>query len=101
MSGRTLVIETCPPDTPVGCGATNCRWVCLAAELETITDGRLTPGEPVPAGHCPKCRSAAFPILPGNRLAEHAREFAAVAAEIVYGDGTDSSLQHAIDLSNR
>lgn len=100
MSGRTLTIEPCPPETPVRCSDDACGWGFIASELRPITEGVLRPGETVPAGDCPKCGCDAFPIRAGDRVRAKARDFAAVAAEIVFGEGTDDSLQRAIDLSN-
>lgn len=99
MSGRTLIIEPCSSDTPVRCSDEACGWGCVASELLPITDGVLCPGEIVPAGDCPKCGCDAFPIRSSDRVQAHARQFAAVAVEIVFGDGTDRSHQRAIDLS--
>lgn len=100
MSGRTLIIEPCSPDTPVRCSDDACGWGCVASELRPIADGVLRAGETVPAGDCPKCGCDAFPIRAADRVRAKAREFAAVAVEIVFGDGTDKSIQRAIDLSN-
>lgn len=100
MSGRTLTIIPCAPETPVLCSMKACGWLCLAADLIPITEGELRPGEPVPAGDCPKCGCDAFPIRPEDRIRSQARAFVAVAVEIVHGDGTADSLQAAIDKSH-
>jgi len=99
MSDRILIIEPCTPDTPVPSSDDACGWGCVASELRPITEGVLRPGEPVPAGDCPKCGCDAFPIRAADRVRAKARVFAAVAVEIIFGEGTDRSTQRAIDLS--
>lgn len=99
MSGRILKIAKLEsPDTPVKCRS--CDWLCLASEVRPMTDGTLHPGDTVPAGLCPQCGGDSLPIRASDRIRECAREFAAVAAEMIFGEGTDDSLQRAIDLSN-
>lgn len=98
MSGRILKIAKMEsPDTPVKCRS--CDWLCLASEVKPMTEGVLQPGDTVPAGLCPQCGGDSLPIRAPDRIRECAREFAAVAAQMIYGEGTDHSLQRVIDLS--
>jgi hypothetical protein len=45
--------------TPVECG--DCDWTGSACDLDGISDyeQRVSPGEPTPAGQCPKCAALA------------------------------------------
>jgi len=98
MSGRTIIIErSASPETPAACGA--CDWRGSAGDLAPVTDAVLTPGDPAPAGRCPECDSLAYLARPVARVREHALQFAKVAAEIIWGSGTDDGLQRAIDKS--
>jgi hypothetical protein len=46
--------------TPVECG--DCDWTGSACDLDGISDyeQRVAPGEPTPAGQCPKCAALAY-----------------------------------------
>jgi hypothetical protein len=42
------------------CACSNCSWKGFLRQLVKIGDCVLTPGDPSPAGRCPKCDSLAY-----------------------------------------
>jgi hypothetical protein len=60
--------EQLPPRQICECG--KCNWVGLAPDLKPVrrVEKRLWPGDPVPAGECPQCKSLAYLARKGVRL---------------------------------
>lgn len=54
------------------CACDNCGWKGWGVNLKVIEDCELTPGDPSPAGRCPKCDSLAYLDRPLDRAREHA-----------------------------
>ena len=53
-------IAFCDPKKPLKCRCDGCSWTGLTTALKEIGDCYLTPGDPSPAGRCPKCESVAY-----------------------------------------
>ena len=55
MPAQPLLHHGLPPHYTVSCQ--NCEWTGKPPELNEIEDfaSRVYPGEPCPAGECPKC----------------------------------------------
>lgn len=65
MSGqpyRALIDDT---DAEVFCACDDCSWKGQYSELHEIEECILTPGDPSPAGRCPRCDTLAYVVKPG------------------------------------
>jgi hypothetical protein len=60
-----------PPDAAAPCECHDCGWYGAFADLAEIESCSLTPGDPSPAGRCPRCDTLAYIIKRRNRDARY------------------------------
>lgn len=78
---------------PCVCGG-GCGWHGTAQWLDEIEDCSLTPGDPSPAGRCPRCGSLAYLDRPKDRAMDQAERLAALTRSLLeaFPWGTDDEI---------
>jgi len=53
-------VEITEPESTAACLCQSCHWTGSYAEVAEIGSCCLTPGDPSPAGRCPKCSALVY-----------------------------------------